>query len=117
MDLPGVVIGKLCGVALNANAALLADGVNGADLYQRFAASAKQDAEILAVSGLPKIGALADTRFDQLVNTTPQILEQSILIKAINIPGQDKCQTVYEGRLGSRLQNNGTDFHITAFKT
>jgi hypothetical protein len=117
MELLGVTIGKLCGVALNANAALLAHRVNGTNLYQRFAAATKQDAEILAVSGLPKIGALADTRFDQLVYATPQLLEHSILIKAIHIPGQDKCQTIDHGRLGRRLQNNWTSFHITAFKT
>lgn len=58
MDLLGVAIGKLCGVALNANAALLPHGINGADLYQRFAAAAKQDAEILAVSGLAQVGTI-----------------------------------------------------------
>ena len=83
-------IGKLCRVALNTNAALLADGVNSTDLNQCFAAATKQDVEVLTVPGLAEIGALTRSRFDQLVDAAAQLLEHGILIKAIHRPRQDK---------------------------
>ena len=85
--------------------------------YQCLAATAKQDVEVLTVPGLAEIGALTRSRFDQLVDAAAQLLQHGILIKAVIGPSQDEGQTIDNGRLGSRLQNNGTDFHITAFKT
>ena len=117
MDFLGIAVSKLCGVAFNPNAALLAHGVNRADLNECFTAATEQDAEVLTVASLAHIGTLARSGFDQLVDAAAQLLEHGILIKAVIRPSQDKGQTIYHWRLGSRLRDNGTDFHISAFKT